>query len=142
MEGKETIKELLKKRSIIKGRLTKFKEYINMLNQVGSSKITSIQVRDISMRIDKFQDLLSEFNTLQTDIEMHSTNMDEQLAERDIIEAQFFSLLSMAHEIVNLSTPSTGNVGTGQLRPLDLKSTNIPLLTPCFVVFGRFGDID
>jgi hypothetical protein len=98
MEG--VLKDLIKKRSIIKGRLTKFKDYVNTLKQVGSTKITAVQIKDLSMRVDKFQELLTEFSALQTEIELLSANIDEQITERDALETQFFSLLSVSQDLI------------------------------------------
>ncbi|XP_045458277.1 uncharacterized protein LOC123668590 [Melitaea cinxia] len=95
------LKELLKKRSTIKGRLTKFREYITVLNQIKPADLTGAQVKEISLRLTKFQELFTSFDELQDQIELLSTDQDEQIRERDFIESQFYSLISTAQEIID-----------------------------------------
>ncbi|XP_045450168.1 uncharacterized protein LOC123658922 [Melitaea cinxia] len=95
------LKEFLKKRSTIKGRLTKFREYITVLNQIKPADLTGAQVKEISLRLTKFQELFTSFDELQDQIELLSTDQDEQIRERDFIESQFYSLISTAQEIID-----------------------------------------
>lgn len=132
MEGKDTLRDLLKRRSIMKGRLTKFKDYVNILTQVGANKVTSVQVKELSLRVDKFQELLSDFNVLQSDIELLSSNEDEQLTERDLIESQFFSLLSMAKDLVECANLEKESVNDGSMSSQSshsMKSIKLPTIS-------------
>lgn len=94
------IKEQLKKRSIIKGMLTKFKDYVSNLQQLGIDKINATQIKDLTMRSEKFQNLLVEFDKLQSVIELASDDIDIQLNEREVVESQFFWLISSAQIII------------------------------------------
>ncbi|XP_022828982.1 uncharacterized protein LOC111358223 isoform X2 [Spodoptera litura] len=148
MEGRESLKELVKKRSIVKGRLTKFKDYVNVLTQIGAKKITSIQVKEISLRVDKFQELLSDFNIIQSDIELLSSNDDEQLNERDSIESQFFSLLSTAKELIecansekrSLHDESMSNQYSHSMNSIKLPTINLPKFDGNYLKWLEFRD--
>uniref|UniRef100_A0A2A4JL65 Uncharacterized protein n=1 Tax=Heliothis virescens TaxID=7102 RepID=A0A2A4JL65_HELVI len=148
MEGKDTLKELVKKRSIIKGRLTKFKDYVNVLAQVGANKITSVQVKEISLRVDKFEELLSDFNVIQSNIELLSSNDDEQITERDFVESQFFSLLSMAKELIecaslekkSLHDESISNQCSHSINSIKLPTINLPRFDGNYLKWLEFRD--
>lgn len=134
MPLEERDKDLIKKRSIIKGRLTKFKDHVNVLSQVGASKLTNIQIKDLSMRVDKFQELLSDFTEVQSEIELGSATIDEQLTERENIETQFFSLLSTAQVLIESSSShknsrSTESVSNASQCSHSLSSIKLPTIS-------------
>ncbi|XP_045541554.1 uncharacterized protein LOC123723057 [Papilio machaon] len=95
------LKELLKKRSTIKGRLTKFKEYLTVLSQIKPVDLTTLQIKEVTLRLAKFQELFSSFDNLQSQIELLSVDDDEQLKERDLLENQFYSSISTAQDILD-----------------------------------------
>lgn len=148
MEGKENLKELAKKRSVIKGRLTKFKDHVNLLTQVGANKMTSVQVKELALRVDKIQELLSDFNVLQSNIELLSSNEDEQLTERDLIETQFFSLLSTANELIECANlekrsvydDSTSNQDSHSMNSVKLPTINLPKFDGNYLKWLEFRD--
>lgn len=94
------LKDLLKKRSTIKGRLTKFKDHLTFLTQNKLSELSGAQVKEVSLRLNKFQELFTTFDDLQTQIEMLSSDVDEQLKERELLETQFYSSISIAQDII------------------------------------------
>lgn len=102
------IKELIKRRGTIKGRLTKFTDYLKTIQGLKSGDITSIQAKELSLRLAKFQDLFKTFDELQSEIESLCSDVDEQLDEREATECNFYSALSVAQDLIE-ATPSQIN---------------------------------
>lgn len=107
-DQKVNFKELIKRRGTIKGRLTKFIDYLSTIQKIKASDITSLQTKELSLRLSKFQDLFKTFDELQSEIESICSDVDEQLDERESTERQFYSALSVAQELIE-ATPSTIN---------------------------------
>uniref|UniRef100_A0A2H1VWV5 SFRICE_018011 n=1 Tax=Spodoptera frugiperda TaxID=7108 RepID=A0A2H1VWV5_SPOFR len=90
------LKELLAKRSSVKGRLTKFKRYLDV---VCSLKLSKTQIKELEINIDKIRAMSSKFDELQAQIEViNCDNMDSEIDERDGIEQIFTSHLAIAEE--------------------------------------------
>lgn len=90
------IRDLVKKRGIIKGRLTKFANYVNSLNV--DTLDDQQQCIDLKLRIQGATNLFSEFNNIQTDLEesVLDKDLDEQLTQRELFEDSYYSVLSKA----------------------------------------------
>ncbi|XP_048483606.1 uncharacterized protein LOC125489951 [Plutella xylostella] len=102
MEDK--LKELLIKRSSIRGRVTKFKNSVDLLT---TESISSIELSKLSMKITKFEALFNEFDELQGEIEiLNELNLSSELATRDLIEQDFYQAIAVAQNIVQTKSPS------------------------------------
>ncbi|KAL4707335.1 hypothetical protein ACJJTC_005264 [Scirpophaga incertulas] len=121
------LKDTLKKRSSIKGRLTKFKEYLAVLSQIKPSDLTGAQIKEISLRLTKFQELFNVFGELQDQIEILCTDYDEQLKERDFIESQFYSLISIAQDLIE-SIPQNKEQYVRASKRDDISNRDIQLI--------------
>lgn len=95
--------KLIKQRGIIKGRLTKFSDYLSALS--GSDEIDSKKYKELEMKIESFHSLISVYDTLQNEIDILHSDSDAQVEERELIENQFISLLSLAREINESNKP-------------------------------------
>lgn len=91
-------KELIKKRSSIKGRLTVFASHLKTIDE---STITATEVRELQLRIGKIEALYHLYDEVQLKIECSSDNMDIQMAERTEFETQYYKTCAHAHEILN-----------------------------------------
>nr|XP_049694654.1 uncharacterized protein LOC126054199 [Helicoverpa armigera] len=94
---KSEIQVPIRKRSAIKGQVTKFYNYLQEISK--NTPISSLQSKEIVLKIEKFQTLLSTFDTLQTEIELNCSDLEEQLAERELIEEKFHKCIALAQEI-------------------------------------------
>lgn len=90
------LRELFAKRSSVKGRLTKFKKYLDV---VCSSKLSRSQVKELEINIEKIRAMSSKFDELQAQIEViNCDDMDSEIDVRDEIEQIFTSHLAIAEE--------------------------------------------
>lgn len=88
-----TLKDLKKKRGVIKGKLTIFKKYLTTLNL---NNLSAEQIIDLQMRTDRIKTIFNSFESVQDHIETITDKYEEQLAEREIFESSYFDAISNA----------------------------------------------
>lgn len=96
------LKELRIKRGSIKGRLTNFKNHLQLLKGVGSLNV--YQVKELRNRLSKLEELFSDYDTLQTNLEIKEsaseTPSESILAERYETENIFYNVIAEAQELL------------------------------------------
>lgn len=92
------LKDLKRKRSSYKGRFTTFGTYVSSLNV---SEITSCQVMELQLRINKLETLFDEFSDIQLQIECLSEDPENDILERNCVESQYYGLLAQGKTIVD-----------------------------------------
>lgn len=97
-DGKK-LKELTKLRGTIKGRLTRFKDYVSVINACKQEEITDLKLKELKFRLERIENLLFEFNEVQSQIEILSSEEDD--SEVDNFESVFYSTLSLAQHILD-----------------------------------------
>ncbi|KAH9643961.1 hypothetical protein HF086_004222 [Spodoptera exigua] len=91
-------RELTLKRSSIKGQITKFKNYISRLESV---QLSSLELVELSLKLNKFEGLSSKFDDLQNEIEvLNHKNLDSEIDERDNIEQDFITCIATAKNLI------------------------------------------
>lgn len=94
------IDRLIKERGIIKGTLTRHKNYYE---QVKNGEISSRVIGDLDLRLSKIEPLLDNFNEKQQEIECILTDqnyLEEQEQERINFESSYYSLVGDIRECV------------------------------------------
>ncbi|CAH2108901.1 unnamed protein product [Euphydryas editha] len=82
---KYDLKTLLTKRSSIKGRITKFKNYIDNISI--KENLSPVQLSELSIKLEKFRLLAIQYEQLQDSIDiLNSDNLSLEINERDAIE--------------------------------------------------------
>lgn len=95
----ETCSDLKVKRSSIKGQITKFSNYLKGFH--GEDLLTSIQTNELTLKLNKFLELSSKFEIMQTRIEvLNEDNLVNELAERDSIEESLHLAIATAQSIL------------------------------------------
>lgn len=119
---------LVKKRGTIKGRLTKFSNYVISFDVKSS---TPQNLLDLKLRIKGATNLYREFNEIQSSIEeiVSDAGQDEQLNERVSFEDNYYSTLAQAEYLlsndrVTESSKCTNN--NNQLQSIKLPTISMP----------------
>ncbi|XP_045538252.1 uncharacterized protein LOC123721942 [Papilio machaon] len=99
-KAEQVIRDLIRKRGILKGRLTKFVNHLHSLvKPLGQeSRI------DLKLRMDGAGILFSEFNSIQSKLEetVSECDIDEQLNQRQQFEDCYYSTLSKAESLLGV----------------------------------------
>lgn len=101
-EDLNLLRELVRKRGIIKSRLTKFSNYLSSLEN-NDDLVTSSRVRiDLKLRIKGAASLYAEFNQVQAKIEecVSDSDMADQLDNRESFENSYYSILAHAESLL------------------------------------------
>ncbi|XP_047027916.1 uncharacterized protein LOC124635998 [Helicoverpa zea] len=93
--SKSSLKELFVKRSSIKGQITKFKNYLDKVCSL--KEISTIELAELDLKLQKFQGLSTRFDNIQNEIEVvNSSNIDSELDERERIEHDIVQYIAIA----------------------------------------------
>ncbi|XP_045783766.1 uncharacterized protein LOC123879952 [Maniola jurtina] len=116
-----SLKELIIKRSSVKGRVTKFKNYIPKFNKL--SVLNSLELGELKLKLGKIECLASEFSDVQGQIEsLSGDTLNAELDIREEIENELDSVTALAQDILsrNSRVPcfedahSSNSLGPGQ----------------------------
>lgn len=104
MSVEDELKMLKARRGSIKGRLTKFKSYLDSLTVLET--VSSLETKQLSMKISRMQSLFTNFDEVQGQIEILSElDQAEELSNRDKFEQEFDTNLSIAQDFLEANSP-------------------------------------
>lgn len=93
------LREIIIKRSSIKGQITKFKNYLTLLEK--KSHLSVSEVAELSLKLGKFEALSLRFDELQDEIEvLNEVNLSLEIDEREHIEREFITHMVTAKGII------------------------------------------
>lgn len=94
-----SLKELLARRSSIKGQITKFKNYIDKVTK--SADLSNMELAELTLKLSKFEGLSTKFDDLQTEIEvLNVQNIQVELDERERIEHDIIQLIAISKTLI------------------------------------------
>lgn len=94
MSEVEVLKQLIKKRGVLKTQVTKFSTYIQSFDREHKSLI------ELQSRLDKIEGIWGNFESIQTDIEITYEGDEDQSIEREAFENAFFNVTSLAKQLI------------------------------------------
>lgn len=105
-ECTETLTTLNRKRGGLKHKLTSFTQFINNIKRLLENEPDTIEQRqwlELELRIAKYDSLLHEFEELQTNIEILTSDeaIAQQFSEREIFEDGYFKGMSLGKELLS-----------------------------------------
>ncbi|XP_037295929.1 uncharacterized protein LOC119188381 isoform X2 [Manduca sexta] len=119
-------RELIRKRGVLKGRLTKFTKFVNSLDS--SVALTDQKREDLKLRIQGAANLFCEFNSVQSRIEecAPESDIDEQLTLRESFEDIYYNTVAIAECAYNFKSEPIINHDEGN----NTKHTNSHIKMP------------
>ncbi|KAL4702112.1 hypothetical protein ACJJTC_010678 [Scirpophaga incertulas] len=115
--------EKVVKRSSVKGRITKFKNYL--INLQLKKTLSSVELIELSLKLENFENLSNQFESLQSQIELlNADTLSQELDERDDIEQAFITNIATARSIIKKYSPSTSHNETS--NNLNSSSSLVP----------------
>ncbi|CAG9135851.1 unnamed protein product [Plutella xylostella] len=99
------LKDLIKKRGVIKGKLTSFKKYVSGLTE----ELSAEQLLELDLRITRMSLVFEEFEIVQTRIETLATDVDNQISERELFEDGYFKNVALGKSIQNVNGSDHNN---------------------------------
>lgn len=125
------VRELVRKRGIVKGRLTRFDNYLQSLNT--ENPISSSRDRiDLKLRIQGATTLLADYNIVQSKIEEYVDDSDipDQLSNRESFENDYYQSLALAESMLPQSdNADCANKSCNQEKPQSVKLPTISMPT-------------
>ncbi|XP_045452195.1 uncharacterized protein LOC123668986 isoform X2 [Melitaea cinxia] len=107
------IKHLIKKRAIIKGKLTGFSSYLKSL--ANSKQTDELQTQiELQLRLDRIESLYDDFDAFQSELDELSDMPEDEAREREAFYSQYYSLVSAGRALIQshskLSPPAQDTV--------------------------------
>lgn len=96
----DDLKALIHIRGTIKARITTFSKYLNNVQVIDLKVVSKIQVDELQLKLTRLQSLLSQFDEVQGNIESLSSDPEQQVSEREVIEDKFCSLIAQAQDYI------------------------------------------
>ncbi|XP_047984418.1 uncharacterized protein LOC125224941 [Leguminivora glycinivorella] len=123
------VRDLVKKRGIIKARLTKFATHIQSCSDDLNSLTEPCRI-NLKLRMQGAESLYTEFNILQTEIEasVFESNLDEQLTQREQFEDSYFTAQALAESILSQFN-TTDNKSLAVPQASTMKAIKLPVLS-------------
>ncbi|CAG5010856.1 unnamed protein product [Parnassius apollo] len=90
------LKELVKKRGIIKGKLTLFVKYLNAIE----GPLSAEKYIDLQLRYSKITKILVDYENIQDLIETACTDYEVQLQEREAFENNYYTNVSLCKKLM------------------------------------------
>lgn len=100
------LQTLIKKRAGHKSKLTQFDKFLEPLKECKT--LGSLQISELNIRLTKMEELYTDYDDTQTEIENVSETSDEQFAEREKFEKQYFLSVAVAREMLAQHRPGGG----------------------------------
>lgn len=95
MTTEEPVKQLIRKRRCMKGKMTIFDKYLEEFSTLINP--STVQLLDLESRFNKFDALYADYDKLQDDIDMLSETSD---SEREEFEAKYHELVAEARSLL------------------------------------------
>lgn len=115
MSQEELLNEAKRKRKCIKSKITKFGSFVNAFHNEQDDLI------NLKLRYEKFQGLLDEYETVQSEIEDLLKCTEEDIDERTSVEESFYEISSKVYKLLNPATRNSAVTGN-QIQSQDLSS--------------------
>nr|CAH7719202.1 unnamed protein product [Callosobruchus chinensis] len=100
------LKELNIKRGAIKARLTNFKKYLDGI--INKESLSDAEILELQQKTNRIRQSGGEFADIQCQIESIDANLEDQYAEREIIENNFDSYLALASSVISRYQDESG----------------------------------
>lgn len=104
----DLIKVAVKRRGVVKSKLTIFIKFLNELESL--DKVTEIQIEELRSRFNKAEPLLEQFTELQDEIDIYISDhlLDRELKERQSFEDLYYASVAKSKCKLNEFTPKQG----------------------------------
>lgn len=95
MSKDNTYSQFVRKRALVKVRLTNLNKYLESVEKIELNSFSSIQIKELQKRYDVCQELNSEFNIIQSNIEgecCDDSELETQINERECFEEKIIHM--------------------------------------------------
>ncbi|XP_066156028.1 uncharacterized protein [Euwallacea fornicatus] len=128
-------------RRTCKAQLTMFSKFLERLDV--SSGLGAEKIGQIIERLDKLEGTFERFGTIQSELELHADDYDDELAERDDFENRYFELKAkgkgLLQKFSRVDASTAGGTSQGAESPSPLDNIKLPVISlPTFS--GDFKD--
>ncbi|XP_050561411.1 uncharacterized protein LOC118263917 [Spodoptera frugiperda] len=100
-------KTLIKRRASLKAKLTLFESYLQTVESCDS--LSRLQINELNVRLSKIEEIYTDFDSIQCDIENSTEIPDEQYKEREAFETKYFRVIARARDLLAPAAEPAGS---------------------------------
>lgn len=95
--------DLIRKRGGVKAKLSSFSKYLDALLSKSGTEIRDLDIIQLNNRVTKSEELIHEFEEIQSKIEVSCAekDLDREYSEREEFESKFFDKISLAKKLLD-----------------------------------------
>ncbi|XP_048480516.1 uncharacterized protein LOC105380138 isoform X3 [Plutella xylostella] len=109
MAEQDKMKRLKKNKASMKSKLTQFETFLTLASSYGA--LSDQHYSELQLRLSKIENLYQDFDQLQGELEELCDPPEEQYADRQLFEDQYYRLVSTARQLV---TSHDASINHGQ----------------------------
>ncbi|KAJ0169350.1 hypothetical protein K1T71_015234 [Dendrolimus kikuchii] len=152
-DREECLARLIRKRASLKGRITKLNQYVQSIENVRN--FSTLQIKEIQRRQKICEELNSDFNHIQSQIEEECETNEEintEAEEREGIEKQIIYIISFLEDLLEKTLPkdndnksitsvhSVHEHFSNSSQPIRLPEISLPLFDGSYLKWLEFRD--
>ncbi|XP_063629910.1 uncharacterized protein LOC134801301 [Cydia splendana] len=131
-------KPLIRRRASLKAKLTLFESHLTTVESC--DRLSRLQLTELNDRLSKIEEIYSEFDSVQCDIENELEIPDEQYKEREAFESKYFGLVARARELLSATAPAPG-ASAGSVRSETGSCSSDPAAIPTLSRYMRIQQL-
>ncbi|KAG5871339.1 hypothetical protein JTB14_018593 [Gonioctena quinquepunctata] len=116
-----------RKRSSIKSKLTLFRNFVNNIETKSNNADFIFPVDELKLRLSRTETLLNHFEDIQTEIECHVDDLQDETAYREQFENEYFEIIAKAGTLLpkqNTIGAESRSVNGDNSRDSDVRSNH------------------
>ncbi|XP_066153054.1 uncharacterized protein [Euwallacea fornicatus] len=131
MASARELKGLNVARRTCKAQLTMFSKFLERLDVSGG--LSAEKIGQIIEKLHKLKGNFERFGTIQSELELHADDYDDELAERDDFENRYFELKArgkgLLQKFSRVDTSAAGGISQGPESPSPLDNVKLPVIS-------------
>ncbi|KAJ8733938.1 hypothetical protein PYW07_014489 [Mythimna separata] len=133
------VKDLVKKRGIVKSKFSLFVKYVTSL---GNNDINSAQRTELQFRLQKAETLLASFSEIQDEIDLNvsDSQLEIELEERESFENRYYSTMASSKCLLNQDDSSIKESTSKNINSIKLPTIKLPSFDGSYDQWLEFKD--
>lgn len=136
--NEDMIRDLVKKRSVVKGKLTLFTKYVDSLNTLQLTEQIKVELKE---RFDRSKVLFDQFSTIQDELDLivSESQVEKELTERETFENNFYALVTKCKCMLK-DSDSSQSASNNQRSTVKLPTISLPSFDGTYDQWLEFRD--
>lgn len=138
LDSSESLKTLVKKRGVVKTKLTLFIKFIEELSQIKG--VSEVQKTELRERLAKISSVLDRYTEIQDEIELNTLQPQAEIIERETFENKYYAVVAKCKSFLSRTSSGPGTSSTISKGNIKLPTISLPSFDGSYDQFIEFRD--